>query len=304
MLESAKWLSAGKIDGCPEFIGRFETAKKIKKATLEMSACGVYYAELNGKPVGDFVLAPGWTVYAKRIQVQTYDVTAGKIFKKLGYDKFLDKIYTLDTTEIEGTDNLHNAKEIIKSSQERTAKIFNSDESIYLVNGSTCGVEAAIMATCEPKSKIITNRDCHQSVINACILGNIEPIYIKSNICKETNIINGVEVKEVKKIIDDNLDAKVIILTYPTYYGSVYDLKTICEYAHSKDMIVVVDEAHGAHLQLSDELPKSSILQGADIIIQSTHKTLPAFTQSLILQSLILCRKILTFPASLQTFHL
>ena len=76
MLESAKWLSAGKIDGCPEFIGRFETAKKIKKATLEMSACGVYYAELNGKPVGDFVLAPGWTVYAKRIQVQTYDVTS------------------------------------------------------------------------------------------------------------------------------------------------------------------------------------------------------------------------------------
>lgn len=208
---------------------------------------------------------------------------SGKIFKKLGYDKFLDKIYTLDTTEIEGTDNLHNAKEIIKSSQERTAKIFNSDEAIYLINGTTCGVEAAIMATCEPKSKIITNRDCHQSVINACILGNIEPIYIKSNICKETNIINGVEVKEVKKIIDDNLDAKVIILTYPTYYGSVYDLKTICEYAHSKDMIVVVDEAHGAHLQLSDELPKSSILQGADIIIQSTHKTLPAFTQSSIM---------------------
>ena len=208
---------------------------------------------------------------------------SGKIFKKLGYDKFLDKIYTLDTTEIEGTDNLHNAKEIIKSSQERTAKIFNSDEAIYLINGTTCGVEAAIMATCEPKSKIITNRDCHQSVINACILGNIEPIYIKSNICKETNIINGVEVKEVKKIIDDNLDAKAIILTYPTYYGSVYDLKTICEYAHSKDMIVVVDEAHGAHLQLSDELPKSSILQGADIIIQSTHKTLPAFTQSSIM---------------------
>lgn len=75
MLENAKWLSAGKIDGCPEFIGRFETAKKIRKATLEMSACGVYYAELNGKPVGDFVLAPGWTVYAKRIQVQSYDVT-------------------------------------------------------------------------------------------------------------------------------------------------------------------------------------------------------------------------------------
>lgn len=204
----------------------------------------------------------------------------GKVFQKLGYKNILEKIYTLDTTEIEGTDNLHNPKEIIKESQDRASRVFNSDKTIYLVNGTTCGIEASIMAVCNPKSKIIVNRDCHQSVINACILGDIEPIYIESKVCKKTNIIMGVDVENTKSVIDNNLDAKAIVLTYPTYYGRTFDLKAVCDYAHSKNIIVIVDEAHGAHLQLSDNLPKSAIEQGADIIIQSTHKTLPSFTQS------------------------
>lgn len=204
----------------------------------------------------------------------------GKAFEKLGYKNILEKIYTLDTTEIDGTDNLHNAKEIIKESQNRAARVFNSDQTIYLVNGTTCGIEASIMSVCNPKSKIIVNRDCHQSVINACILGDIEPVYIESKVCKKTNIIMGVDAENTKSVIDNNLDAKAIVLTYPTYYGRTFDLKAICDYAHSKNIIVIVDEAHGAHFQLSDNLPKSAIEQGADIIIQSTHKTLPSFTQS------------------------
>ncbi len=204
----------------------------------------------------------------------------GKIFQKLGYKNILEKIYTLDTTEIDGTDNLHNAKEIIKESQDRAARVFNSDKTIYLVNGTTCGIEASIMAVCNPKSKIIVNRDCHQSVINACILGDIDPVYIESKVCKKTNIIMGVDVENTKSVIDNNLDAKAIVLTYPTYYGKTFDLKSVCDYAHSKNIIVIVDEAHGAHLQLSNNLPKSAIEQEADIIIQSTHKTLPSFTQS------------------------
>lgn len=204
----------------------------------------------------------------------------GKIFDKLGYKDILNKIYKLDTTEIDGTDNLHNAQEIIKQSQDRAANVFNSDKTIYLINGSTCGIQASIMSVCSPKSKLITNRDCHQSVINSCILGDITPVYIEPQVCASTNIVQGVKVSDVKEVIDNNLDAKAIILTYPTYYGITYDLEEICEYAHSKGITVIVDEAHGAHLGLSDKLPKTAITQGADIIIQSTHKTLPAFTQS------------------------
>ena len=204
----------------------------------------------------------------------------GKLYDKLNYAHIVKKIYKMDTTEIPGTDNLHSPESIIKNSQERASEAFKSDKTYYLINGSTCGIQAAVMALCHPNSKIIVNRDCHQSVINACILGDINPIYIKSEIDKDTNILKGITTDNAKKVIDENKDAKAIILTYPTYYGMTYDLKSICDYAHENNISVIVDEAHGAHLGLSNNLPKTALEQGADIVIQSTHKTLPSFTQS------------------------
>ena len=204
----------------------------------------------------------------------------GKLYDKLNYTHILEKIYKMDTTEIPGTDNLHSPEDIIKRSQERASQAFKSDKTYFLINGSTCGIQAAIMALCPPKSKIIVNRDCHQSVINSCILGDINPVYIKSSIDKDTNILKGIDINDAIDVIDNNKDAKALILTYPTYYGMTYDLKTICDYAHSHNIAVIIDEAHGAHLGLSDKLPKTALEQGADIVIQSTHKTLPAFTQS------------------------
>ena len=204
----------------------------------------------------------------------------GKIYNRLGYTSIIEKIYKMDTTEIIETDNLHSPDGIIKESQKRASKAFKSDKTYYLVNGTTCGIQASIMTVCSPKDKLIVNRDCHQSVINGCILGDVKPVYINSNINKKNNIIEGINIDEVINVIDSNLDARAILLTYPTYYGCTYDLKSICDYAHNRNMIVIVDEAHGAHLGLSDKLPETSLEQGADIVIQSTHKTLPSFTQS------------------------
>lgn len=204
----------------------------------------------------------------------------GKIYDKIGYLNILENIYKMDTTEILGTDNLHCPEGIIKKSQERAARVFKSQNTYYLINGSTCGIQAAIMSVCNPKDKIIVNRDCHQSVINSLILGDIEPVYIYPQIDNETNILMGINSQDAIEVINKNLDSKAILLTYPTYYGKVYDLKKICDYAHSKGITVIVDEAHGAHLGLSDKLPMTALEQGADIVIQSTHKTLPSFTQS------------------------
>lgn len=204
----------------------------------------------------------------------------GAIYKMLGYEDILENLYKLDTTEIPGTDNLHSPEECIKESLKRASEVFKSDKTFYLVNGSTCGIEAAIMASVNPKEKIILNRDCHQSAINSCIIGDIDPIYVNPSINKESNTLSGVSFNDVKRVIDSNLDAKAVFLTYPTYFGDVFDLKYICSYAHEKDMTVIIDEAHGAHLGLSEKLPETALSQGADIVIQSTHKTLPSFTQS------------------------
>lgn len=204
----------------------------------------------------------------------------GKIYDLLGYKDLLESIYKMDTTEIIGTDNLHSPEGIIKKSQEKASKVFKSDKTYFLVNGTTCGIQASIMSICNDNDKILVNRDCHHSVINACILGNINPVYIDYKLDNDYFILEGVLEEDVIKSIDENLDAKALVLTYPTYYGAAYDLEKICEYAHKKNMVVIVDEAHGAHLGLSEKLPKTALEQGADIVIQSTHKTLPSFTQS------------------------
>lgn len=204
----------------------------------------------------------------------------GKIYDLLGYKDLLESIYKMDTTEIIGTDNLHSPEGIIKKSQEKASRVFKSDKTYFLVNGTTCGIQASIMSICNDNDKILVNRDCHHSVINACILGNINPVYIDYKLDNDYFILEGVLEEDVIKSIDENLDAKALVLTYPTYYGATYDLEKICEYAHKKNMVVIVDEAHGAHLGLSEKLPKTALEQGADIVIQSTHKTLPSFTQS------------------------
>lgn len=204
----------------------------------------------------------------------------GAIYKMLGYEDIVENLYKLDTTEIPGTDNLHSPEECIKESLKRASEVFKSDKTFYLVNGSTCGIEAVIMASVNPKEKIILNRDCHQSAINSCIIGDIDPIYVNPSINKDSNTLSGVSFNDVKRVIDSNLDAKAVFLTYPTYFGDVFDLKSICSYAHEKGMAVIIDEAHGAHLGLSEKLPETALSQGADIVIQSTHKTLPSFTQS------------------------
>lgn len=204
----------------------------------------------------------------------------GKIYSKLNYKEKMKNIYKLDTTEIPGTDNLHSPDDIIKNSLLNAQETFKSGKTYYLINGSTCGIQAAIMAVCNPNDKLIMSRDSHQSAINGCILGDIEPIYIKADVDKNTNIQMGNSLKNVKKIIDENSDSKAIFLTYPTYYGVTFNLKEMINYAHNKGIVVIVDEAHGAHLGLSNELPKTALECGADIVIQSTHKTLPAFTQS------------------------
>ncbi|HZJ77126.1 MAG TPA: aminotransferase class I/II-fold pyridoxal phosphate-dependent enzyme, partial [Oscillospiraceae bacterium] len=191
-----------------------------------------------------------------------------------------DILYRLDTTEIPGTDNLHNAKEIIKESQERASRAFKSKETFFLANGSTSGIYSMIMTVTSPRDKILIDRNCHQSVINACILGDLVPIYVYPIIDKKWRIAVEMSLDEIERQLIKHSDIKAVVLTYPTYYGIAYNLKKIEEIVHKYDKILLVDEAHGAHLELSEDLPPSALSCGADATVQSTHKTLLSFTQS------------------------
>lgn len=204
----------------------------------------------------------------------------GRTYDKILYKNFKDVLYKLDTTEIPGTDNLHDAKEIIMESQRRASEVFKSEETFFLVNGSTSGIYSMIMASTSPGDKILVDRNCHQSVINACILGDLVPIYIYPDVDEKRGIAMGILSGEIETQLKKHSGIKVVMLTYPTYYGVACDLKKIEKIVHKYDKILLVDEAHGAHLGLSKKLPPPALSCGADAVVQSTHKTLPSFTQS------------------------
>ena len=185
----------------------------------------------------------------------------------------------LDVTEIDGTDNLHYPESIIKEAQELAAKAFGADRTFFLVNGSTCGVQAAIMTACARGQKIIVGRDSHKSVASGLILSGAEPVFVQPEFNGEFAISAEIKPESIENALRANPDATAVLITRPNYYGVCSDIERISSLAHSYGKLLIVDEAHGAHLAFSDRLPASALEHGADICIQSAHKTLPAITQ-------------------------
>ncbi|NLW43116.1 MAG: aminotransferase class I/II-fold pyridoxal phosphate-dependent enzyme [Tissierellia bacterium] len=187
----------------------------------------------------------------------------------------------IDTTETRGMDNLLEPTGIIKESQQEAAKVFGAKHTIYGVNGSTGSNYIALSAVANKGDKILLQRNCHKSVYNSMILNDLQPIYVFPNYNKEYELTTGVCPKEIERILDEHPEIKVVILTNPNYYGICSDIKTIAEIVHKDEKrILIVDEAHGPHIGLSDKYPDSAIISGADIVIHSTHKTLPSLTQT------------------------
>lgn len=203
----------------------------------------------------------------------------GRAFAKYKAMRFLKKAGLYDLTEVPGTDNLTYPEEEIKDALEECAKAFGADSSFFLVNGSTCGIHALIGSACKPGEKLIVARDCHQSVINAMMLFDIKPVYIYPDIIEEFGIVGVISLEDVENAIKDNPDCTGVFITRPTYYGLCCDIEAISEIVHRYDKILIVDEAHGAHLPFGGSLYPQSSVKYADACVQSAHKTLAALNQ-------------------------
>lgn len=199
-------------------------------------------------------------------------------------DKMLSDAYEIDITEINGFDNLHHPEGIIKESMDNASEFFGTDKTWFLVNGSSCGLLAAIHAVTEIGDSIIIGRNCHKSVYNAIELRNLKAEYIYPQIINEYGINSGYKPEAIenllKKAMDSGEKIKAVVVTSPTYEGIVSDIERIAEIVHRYGSILIVDEAHGAHLGIHEDLPKPAYKLGADIVIESAHKTLPAMTQT------------------------
>lgn len=193
------------------------------------------------------------------------------------------KVLEIDVNAMECLDNICNPIGVIKEAEKLAAQAYGASDAFFLVNGTTSGVQAMIMAACRPGDKIILPRNAHKSAITGLILSGAIPIYIQPEINVELGIAMGITVDNVKKAIEHHPDAKAIFIIHPTYYGAVSDIESIIEIAHQHDMTVLMDEAHGAHFPFHPQLPLGAMKPGADASAVSIHKTGGSLTQSSLL---------------------
>lgn len=191
--------------------------------------------------------------------------------------------YSLDITEIDDFDNLHDANGILKEGMKQLSALYGSANSFYLVNGSSGGLIAGIAACVKKGDEVLIARNCHKAVYHAVELLDLKPVYLIPPVIEECGIAGSVVPGDIEKALNENPDIKLIAITSPTYEGVVSDIKSISEIAHRRNIPLLVDEAHGAHLRFSENFPKSAVQCGADIVVQSFHKTLPSFTQTAVI---------------------
>jgi len=215
--------------------------------------------------------------YAQQ-DINVFHMPGHKLAKGIPQELASD-VLQLDVTEVEGTDNLHYPEGIIKEAQELAAKAFGADKTFFLVNGSTCGIQAAIMSVCARGQKIIIGRDSHKSVVSGLIMSGAEPIFVYPEYNEIFGISEAISAKSIEQALCENPDAVAVLITRPNYYGICSDIEAISRIVHSHNKLLIVDEAHGAHLVFNQQLPPSALQHGADICVQSAHKTLPAVTQ-------------------------
>lgn len=191
-----------------------------------------------------------------------------------------EKVLRMDVNGMKDLDFFNNPYGVILEAERLFAEAFKAKEAFFLVNGTTSGIQAMIMSICDPGDEIILPRNAHKSAISGIILSGAIPIYVEPEINKEIGIANGVSVEKIKEAIKTHSNAKAVFLINPTYYGFTSDIRTITELAHSYNMVVLVDEAHGAHMYFHEEFPSTAIEQGADMCAISMHKTGGSLTQS------------------------
>ena len=185
-----------------------------------------------------------------------------------------------DITEIGGFDNLHHSRGILREAQEEAARLYGARKSLYSVNGSSAAILSAVSAAVSKGGEILMARNCHKSVYHALYLRDLQPTYIYPQADHKLGINGGISPRHVERCLEENPNIEAVLITSPTYDGIVSNVKEIAEIAHRHEIPLIVDEAHGAHFRFSDYFPASAVELGADVVIHSLHKTLPAMTQT------------------------
>ena len=189
-------------------------------------------------------------------------------------------IFRLDLPELPELDDLFAPESVILAAQELAAEAFGAERTWFLINGSTCGVEAALLATCGPGDRVVVPRNALQSVLSGLVLTGAMPVWVAPAYDPDWQMALGVTVDAIAAALHQHADVKAVVVVSPTYEGVCSDIAAIADVVHGYGIPLIVDAAHGPHLAFHPELPPSALSGGADIVIHSAHKVLAAFTQA------------------------
>lgn len=193
---------------------------------------------------------------------------------------FGEQLMRIDTNSAPRIDNVANPNGVIAQAQQLLAHAYDADEAFFLTNGTTSAIHVMMMSTLGPNQKVLLPRNIHKSAVNALILTGATPIYVQPKVNSKTGISENITLDMVKVVHEKHSDLRAVFLLNPTYYGFVSELSAIVSYCHAHDIVVLVDEAHGAHLHFHAEFPQSAMQAGADMSSVSLHKTGGALTQA------------------------
>ena len=191
--------------------------------------------------------------------------------------------FAVDITEIEGFDNLHHPEGILKDSMKWAADVYGADQTYYLINGSTSGILAAVCGAVPRGGRILVSRNCHKSVYHGICLNQLKTSYVYPQEIEGLGIQGGITAEDVDRMLNRYMDTQAVLIVCPTYDGIVSDIEAIARIVHRAGLPLIVDEAHGAHFRYDAMFPVSALDLGADVVIQSVHKTLPSLTQTALL---------------------
>lgn len=196
-----------------------------------------------------------------------------------GLPNELRQALTYDVTELTGLDDLHEPQEAIQRAELKLEELYGSTRSFFLVNGSTVGNLAMLYATVGQDDIVLVQRNAHKSIFHGLELTGARALFLSPQWDENTKTAGHVTLESVKSALLQSPNVKAAVFTNPTYYGMVNkELKEIIAYCHAREIPVLVDEAHGAHFVVDESFPESSLQMGADVVVQSAHKTLPAMT--------------------------
>ena len=249
------------------------------KGIKEHSAGTLSRLDQNKMPLFDALVG-----YAKK-DITPFDVPGHKMGAQMNPLKQAlgEMTMRMDVNSMNELDLLSHPQSVIKEAQQLAAEAFGAKHACFLVNGTTIGILAMILAACKPGERLLLPRNAHKSVMEGVILSGASPVFIQPEIDYHFGISHNLSVRSVQEAINLHTDAKVLLITYPTYFGSMSDLHSICDLAHHHGITVIVDGAHGAHLRFMPGDLQDPIAAGADAVTVSMHKTGGSLTQSSLL---------------------